>query len=352
MNENINEVSITYPDLGFAFNPIRVIVNNYTKGGSLTLKVENITIQRELYQGITDISFELSAVARSLFDRLLFYRIEQQDTTLIKTLSFSLNDGENDFYSGTIPVIWGALQIGETFSQSKTLTYFRGLPFTIPFFMGRETTLDVKIDGSPSSPIGSLTVGKYNYPVTVFDAHRKIEIIGSTSSSNGGVFNYTFDYTFGIIKKLSDMHIIINIADCPNEGVYLRWINQHGEYNYYLFTPSVSSSEVKNEDIVLENVFYSTYPTDGYHIGTGKAIGKTITNSQKIFASLIDENTYTLLLGLVKSPVVDMFIGYGSDNIEQWINISLKDGTFTRTQNDLQDFECMMITNDEFIQTV
>ena len=70
MNTTVGDISISYPDLGFAFNPIRVIINNYTGDGNITLESNGIKIEREPYQGETSLSFELSAIAKSLFDRL------------------------------------------------------------------------------------------------------------------------------------------------------------------------------------------------------------------------------------------------------------------------------------------
>lgn len=347
MNTTVNGFNISYPDLGFAFNPIRVFVGNYPSNTILTLESNSIKIERETNNN-HDLSFDLSAIARSLFNRFEFYKVEEVDTTLIKTLSFTLSNSNGVFYTGSIPIIWGALQIGETYTQNKTLTYFPGFPFTVPLYVQSDVVLKAN-----DEEFKTIAAGKHNLDISGIDATGKI-VISVFTSEYYKIQDFTFDFTFGPERVLNPkgLDIQINIADCPSDGVYLRWINKHGEYNYYLFRSSVISSEVKNIDIAYDSLFYTTDLTDNYHLGTGKNIGKSISESQKLFASLIDSNTFGLLMGLVESPVVDMFFGYDSDNNPKWISISIADGTFTQTTAHLQDFEIYLIPNKKQVQTL
>jgi len=353
MNIDIDGINIKYPDLGFAFNPIRVFIDNYNES-VIFLESNGIKIEREIPPGQSSASFELAIIAKSLFDRFEFYKVEHEDTTLFKTLEFTISSETDVIYTGSIPIIWGALQIGEVYTQNKTLTYFKGFPFTLPFYVDEGNLfLQYSADGVPYQDIGAFGKGKYNIDVTTFNASRKIEF-RSQSEETYKIFDYTFDYTFGPQKIIFHdvLDIIINIEDCPNEGVYLRWINKFGEYNYYLFRSSADSITTKNNSIFFDELFYTTAFTDNHHNGTGKTIGKDIEQSVKLFASLIDENTYKHLIGLVESPVVDMLAGYDDDNKPNWMSVSVAEGTFSKSTDHLQDFELFMIPNKTQIQNL
>lgn len=352
MNIVIDNMNIRYPDLGFAFNPIRIFIENYTVNDSIILKSNNITIEREPLNN--SMSFELSAIARSLFNRLDFHKIEEQDTTLLKTLDFEITNSDNSFsYTGSIPVIWGALQIGEIYSQNKTLTYFKGFPFTLPLYIEQNIYLQYKADNGILQNIGLLEAGKHNIDITGINANNKIEFRSFTIESYK-IADYTFDFTFGPqrVDVCTSLDITVDITDCPNDGIYLRWINKYGEYNYYLFQGSNISSTTKNNAIAFDNVYYATDLTNNYHHGTGKSIGKDIDRNQKLFTPLVNSQTYDMLIGLVESPVIDMFLGYNTDNSQKWISVSVAEGTFTKSTANLQDFELLLIPNKKLIQTL
>lgn len=351
MNTIVDNINIRYPDLGFAFNPIRVFIDNYINDDSIILESNNIKIEREPINN--SISFELSAIARSLFNRMDFYKIEEKDTSLFKTQTFTLSNADGIFYAGSIPVIWGALQIGEIYSQNKTLTYFKGFPFTLPLYIEQDIYIQYKADNGILQNIGLLEAGKHNIDITGISAKNKIQFRSFTIESYK-IADYTFDYTFGPqrVDVYTSLDITVNITDCPNDGIYLRWINKYGEYNYYLFQGSNISSTTKNNSIAFDNVYYTTDLTNNYHHGTGKSIGKDIDRNQKLFAPLVDSQTYDMLIGLVESPVVDMFLGYNADNSQKWISVSVAEGPFTKSTANLQDFELILIPNRKLVQTL
>ena len=354
MNVTAGDIRISYPDLGFAFNPIRLFVENYPPGERLILTVGNIVIEREVYSNTSGMSFDLSAITKSLFDRHEFHKVKEYDTTLFKTLFFELeNANENVIHSGSIPVIWGALQIGEIFTQNKTLIWFKDFPFTLPLFIEEEILLQASSDGGTYQDVDLFEKGKYNINLSYLNAKNKIQF-RIVKEDYYKIFDYTFDYTFGPQKVLlpQDLGITVNIVDCPNDGVYLRWINKYGEYNYYLFQSSIENTTVHKSDIAFDGVYYSTFLTNNYHHGTGQSIGNDSEESIKLFASLVDSNTFNMLIGLVESPVVDMFLGYSDNGSQNWISITVADGTFAKSTDSLQDFELYLIPNKKQIQTL
>lgn len=346
MNTVINGMNISYPDLGFAFNPLRITIDNYTLDGPVIFESNGNIIEREPYEGETSVSLELNSIAKSLFDRLQFYKVQETDTTLIKSLDFVLSFPDGSTLNGTIPVMWGALQIGETYTQNKTLTYFKGFPFTVPIYTEGRTVL--KVNGIEYK---TLEAGKYNIDISGI-ASSGILSIKAFDEFQRKIFDYTFDSTFGPQRIFvpNGLDIKVNIVNCPNQGVYLRWINKYGEYNYYLFQGSNQSTTTKNNTMVFDNIFYTTALTDNYHHGTGKSIGKDVEQTNKLYADLVDPETFDILLSLTESPVVDMFTGYDSNNKANWISISVAEGTFAKTTSHLQDFELFIVPNKRQIQ--
>lgn len=347
-----NDIKISYPDLGFAFNPMRIFISNYDSDLTITLNAAGTQIKREVAFAETSLSFELSAIAKNLFNRLDFYKVSGLDTTLFKRLDFTLSNNEGLIHSGSIPVIWGALQIGETYTQSKKLTYFKGYPFTVPLYV--DNFIMLKANGEEFE---SFEPGKYNIDVSGTDYGNKL-ILSGFKVGDRGVFNYKFDRTFGPRRTLTPvgLNIEIDIVSCPSDGMYLRWINKHGEYNYYLFQSNTQSTTTKKIDLALHEAFYTTAlkgQYEVYHRGTSKSIGKTIEESIKLFAPLVDSETADMLQDLLESPIVDLFDGYEYDKVvPRWINIVIADGTFTRSTSHLQDFEFYIVPNPKQVQTL
>lgn len=357
MKVTVKDLNIIYPDLGFAFNPIRVFIDGFTSTGYIAIEANSIKIERETSPTSKNISFDLSAVAKSLFDRLDFHKVEEEDTTLLKTINFDIFDtkGGEPIHQGRIPVLWGALQIGERYTQNKTLTYFPGFPFTLPLYIEKEILLEAINEREEVFPLGLFQAGKLNIDINEVQAFKNIKIV-SVGSSEYVIFDYTFDFTFGpervTTPNIINLDINIKVSDCPNDGVYLRWINKYGEYNYYLFQSSNKTSTVKNSDIKFNNVYYTTDLTSGYHQGLGKNIGKNIEQSMKLFVHLVDSETVDFLQHLVESPVVDMFLGYSEDKSEKWISVDIQDGAFAKSTAVLQDFEFILVPNNKLVQTL
>lgn len=250
---------------------------------------------------------------------------------------------------GKIPIIWGALQIGEKYTQNKALTYFRGYPFTMPLYIESKFFVQASIDGGKKEDIGMYDSGKYN--LTLPKANESIHLT-AVSPTYHKVFDYTFDSTFGPqrVDLPTDLDIRIKIADCVPDGIYLRWINKYGEYNYYLFQSSNETYVVKNNDTKFSNVYHTTDLTSGYHQGIGKNIGKNIEQTKKLFAHLVDIETASFLQHLVESPIVDMLLGYSNDNTEMWVSVDIQEGTFVKSTASLQDFEFILIPQNKLVQ--
>jgi hypothetical protein len=342
------------PPLAFAFNPITVEINGEGANEYARITATGITLYREPRNG--KITFSLQAIAQSLFDAKQLYNIQiapQPDNTLIKDLEIEFNgeDNSGEYISEkrTIPIIWGAMQPGETWTQTKTITWFKNFPFTVPLYLDTAKTVMIRHDKKNYyTKYMELEPGKYNLPVDV-DANEKV-VFRIDEGDEGGIFDYTFDYTFRAIPK-STILITLLVNECT-EGTYLRWINKFGEYCYYLFSQGATSNEVKNASVDLEEYSTTVDYAGGYHPGTNHPQAKEIQQTAKLFAPLVDKSTRTFLQSLPESPVVHLFKGYDDENREQWIAVNIAPATFNHDTAPLQDFECTLILPKTFTQSL
>lgn len=189
-----------------------------------------------------------------------------------------------DEFEFTMTAIWGAINIGETFNQPRKVTYFTKFPFTVTVF-----------DGS----IKHLDVSEVPDTVTVVE------------------------------------------NDCGN-GVYLRWIDRHGFYQYWLF----QQGDNENKSDEYGEKLYGTFSDGDYgYYGVWWNQGKTMEKSFKACAPLVDKETFDMLLTVHSSPLVDMYVG------GTWVPVNIASSTVSDNGDNLKDFE-ITITMPDIISQV
>ncbi|MFV0469742.1 MAG: hypothetical protein ACK5MK_12540 [Dysgonomonas sp.] len=375
-NTEAGIVGGSYPDLGFAFNPLPVAIET-TESAEIRIEASfqgnaAVSIVRNTFKGkdgTNNVVFDLSGIARSFFDRdefclvrkkkyiLLDKRIDvrMKDEELYKQLNFKIIVKDNVICEASVPIIWGALQIGETYTQSKKLTAFRGYPFSFSLFSAEapENIIWRSNGDGFEEYTNVLQAGKHNLNIDTFLWHDDVRSVDFVidKGENYSPFDYTFDYTFRGFG-VDSVKIKIDVEDdCDDEACYLRWINRWGEWNYYLFHRKSESSQTTDNSVQFDSYFTTVgFDSVGYHPGTGGSIGKTVKQTIGLYASLVNSDTFDFLSQLVQSPVVDLFMGYADDmaSTERWVNVKTQAGTFAKSSDHLQDFEFNLIMPETF----
>lgn len=107
-------------------------------------------------------------------------------------------------------------------------------------------------------------------------------------------------------------------SDC---GVYLKWINEYGGYNYWLFNrynqidKNIRSlGEVNNDFENLENIVSQT-----------NQLGKTSNDQWTIVADGLASDDINVLKGILTSPKVYLFTGerFTKNNFNDWVEVSI-----------------------------
>lgn len=361
---NIDDMTIEYPDeISFCFNP--VVLNIYghawawvTVTVSDTLSEVQHIEKRVMFKG--SCFFDISFYMQSAFDAINFNRIDYsisgaQESKMGRLFSVELdfytNDGSlgNSFQFNTF-VIWGAMQIGERYNGDRTLTWFKNYPFTVGMYTASKGHINVTSDGVTLPAIEILERNTYNLMLKGVDAQFEVVFTLPGSAVNVSVFDKTFDFTFrGLLNTSTNVRLIVDNSD---DGVYLRWINRHGFYCYWLFSNGDESRQVTNDGEFIRNNMQDYNYVNGYHGGTGRKQRKTENRMLPICATLIDSSTYDFLFQLALSPIVDMYFGTDESGVNRWAAVNISVETFIKSRSALQDFIATIILPETSVQSL
>lgn len=315
--ENIGGLKITYPDeIGFAFNPNYVIVSGSVSEGSLSISCDGTTYTDYREAKGSMIQYDLSEYVKTFFTSKDFPMGFKTVAVTGHGLSFSTK------------FIWGAMNIGEVFNPSRKVVWFKNFPFTFSMYVADGATIRKRYDKTlyTSASIGTGLV--HIDPKTLFPNAKDFGVIRLDEDIPSSTFEYTFDNTF---RPVGD-GVIINrlVVDDCDKGVYLRWIDRHGFYQYWLFKEGDNVSQSGSDGELI----YQDYSDESYwYGGISRNQLKTLGRSIRACAPLVEQDTFKMLAGLHASPIVDMWWD------GKWVPVNIADATTTNTGAHLQDFE-------------
>lgn len=195
------------------------------------------------------------------------------------------------------------------------LNYWNGYPFDLTIYFSDNTNLEVYnvTNGSNNSFMG------YPFKVLrfVFSDGRIDSNIEDVLSIQEGFNNLNFDDNFNLsLNKIVD--------HCPN-GIYLKWINSFGGWNYWLFNRG--QEQLKTKELgALNNDFNNLEDT----ISPLVSLGKTSESAIKVREQRIKEYDKVMLSDLLDSAKVYLFTGlpFSQNTFNDWIEVNLSAGTF------------------------
>lgn len=318
-------IKVSYPDYVFCFNPCVFAVES--SDGSFDIAEVDVDVSSgdvrksgywRAYQHKAYI--DLRAYFQLLFDENTLTSSDDAAATC-KKVSIHMqvsnvpfeDDGESEPAEiETVDidtlVYWGALRPYEQFDPYKTrkVKCWEGYPFTVDI-----TPDKIDVDFSEAE----LRIGWISVPI---DTERKMmrlpydygdsRWIYLTGIDSGQIYSY--DLAF------------VEYVGCEAKGVYLRWLDRYGRLCYYLFAEGQKRDKVSNYgDVLRDNI------TD-----VVRRMGYEREASMQLCAPLADAETIDGIDDIISSPVVDMY-----DN-GVWQAVIVSAGTYTRTDDVLQDF--------------
>ncbi|SHI98255.1 hypothetical protein [Bacteroides stercorirosoris] len=361
--EVISGITVEYPDeISFCFNPVVINVSGYT-GASVVMTVIDIQSEgkheeKRAMFGATCF-FDVSFYMQSAFDMINFNEVDYsisgaQDSKLGRLFSVELDFYDTpgtlaDSFQFNVFVIWGAMKIGERYNGDRVFTWFKNFPFSVGMYTAGSSSINVIADGISLAPIVVNERKVHNLMLKEINAENELVFNLPGSSTGANVFDNTFDFTFmALMNVASNVRLLVDNSD---EGVYLRWINRHGFYCYWLFKRGDESRQVTNDGEFIRNNMQDYSYVNGYHGGTGRKQKKTEENTLLVCAPLVDSDMYDFLFQLALSPVVDMYMGFGSD-IDCWMGVNVSVGTYNKTRAVLQDFVATIVLPETRVQSL
>lgn len=358
--ENKNGITISYPDeIGFAFMPC--VVKAKGEGITVLETVINGTEQTFTYRidafgdyAILDYREYIQAMFSGYLGAKLDYSINSAKNPLLQAVSVSVcvYDAQGSKLADleyTTNYVWGAIQTGETWNGYKRLTWFRNYPFSFGLFVDSATSL--LIDGKKYDMVSS---GIWDITSKTFGSRP----VHTVNSFNGEIkqatFDLTFDLTFYLGSDLNQKRVFVIDTDDSDEGIFLRWIDRHGFYRYWLFVTGEESRAVTSSGEFMRNNLEEWDDELFCYLGSnGRRQGYGRTDTIPICATLVDSDTFDFLQDLTTSPVVDMYLGgdwlQGQD---RWQSVTVKAGTYTKSRDTLQDFVANIILQEHKIQSL
>ena len=357
-----NNITIQYPDaVGFAFLPciikasgsnlswIEVIIRYNNTERSYNVETLNDSC-------ITDFKTYVQALFDGRIHAAYDWTIDYDSSVLYLQVGIEVNayddrDEQLASFDFRTNMVWGAPKYGETWNGYKRLTWFTHYPFTFGIYLSKlNANILIGYEGVPNKIEKIPINGMVDFYAGILPSGAKYwNIYDYDGEIQQGTFDNTFDLTFRLTTGGKQLLLLRIDRDDAESGIYLRWIDRHGFIRYWLFAAGDETREIASDlSFIRNNLEDYLY---GYYGDNGRRQGYERTDSIKLCAPLVDSDTFDMLQDLASSPVVDMYLGGDwTQEEDQWMSVTIKAGSYTKSTACLQDFVCEMIINNINVQ--
>lgn len=338
-------VRIEYPEAySYVFNPMNIDVYGIGLRDKVIVSVGGVEISATPFNDAA--KFDVSQIAQTLFSSRKLscvdnLKIADSPTSLMVTVSVPFVN-----FSFTTLCVWGALQtdmgmiIGgdynDDFNSDFAITpprgtkqasvWHYGLPFTVSVPMLAGHVMNVAVDGGVER---SVMTANYDAIVNVSP-----ELL-------------LLDMSITVIKRLKlyvksgstvlrEYDMVVDYADCNR--IYLRWIDKKGYYCYWAFGKASDAFNSEKKGVFINSFSRSVDYVDGFNGGDGRQQGKVSVRSVSLVAELVDEATWSFLLGITQSPIVDVYTQNDYLGKPRWLKTEVATGNMAKGNAILSDF--------------
>lgn len=343
----------------FSHNPIVFDLSNFTDDYvyvKITEGFEVIAAKYQLRNGACKI--DLSGFIKNLFTFFGFvdYSIFYNESDTMKTVQVEIYiNYANPLYSENHYVIHGVTQIlgkdTDVFVNNNELNkyltgfdipkYWHKYPFTVSLVSSVTNSFDnyVLIENN---------IGSHEEPCLALPAvsvrHISVSTMEDTSMVLLGKYLHlsVWEETGGAMRVTDILRVDI-VKDHINDAVYLRWLNEFGGYDYYMFYRK-DIKETSRTSYV--NKYPDTlYKNKGVTKGTSKPFSKNVGEVYVIGANDVPRQEFNQLRKINRSPKVDLWI----EGDATWLAVNVSDATWTIPQDeDVLDVEMTLLMPEIF----
>ncbi len=107
-------------------------------------------------------------------------------------------------------------------------------------------------------------------------------------------------------------------------GVYVKWLNQYGAYNYWLFENNAQDVETRTLK-TINNDCNNLEDT----VSQSKALGKTSRGRMNVLYEQLNVHDIKVLQGILQSPKVYMYTGerFAPNTAQNWLEVHIGNKT-------------------------
>ncbi|MBR1526422.1 MAG: hypothetical protein IJ640_07165 [Prevotella sp.] len=163
----------------------------------------------------------------------------------------------------------------------------------------------------------------------------------------GAMFDANFDIVF---DEMTSLAYIVKLTVCEDkDGLYLRWIDQYGFWQYFLF----SEGTLKSKNSLSKVTIDAEYEQNGIYHGATRNAHVDNTDTIKCCAVNLKEEILAYVETIYKSPHVEMYIGKDFEDNEMWKPVNIVSGNVERSQErNLYDYEISITLPNTVSQTI
>lgn len=160
---------------------------------------------------------------------------------------------------------------------------------------------------------------------SVFPNAKKKATIKYKINENGrlmSVFDKSFDYTF--FQTGENIALINLIISEDTAGHYLRWVDRHGNLQYFLFP--MGDKEYKNK-LGSNSVMQNDDLNGLYFANIVRTRNIECTVTHKCCAVNLPADIYEYVATILTSPIIDLYCGKDENGVEIWLPVNVQAGT-------------------------
>lgn len=222
--------------------------------------------------------------------------------------------------------------VADRSNNTTFLKYWEGYPFEFSFFTNFPAD-DFKLKNLTNGLDYTFTAKAKVTAMYLSDGRTDVTIEDFLPLVNG----------MNTIRIEYDGDLQDNIIQLQKEdaqcGIYLKWLNKYGRYNYWLFKDNHFRTRSSRYGTELANDFYNLDETTSPTLQSQK----NSQDSLKIIAERLTLRDKIVLEGIIESPKVWMFTGerYAKSNPTDWLEVTLKTTSFPiiKTDTNIYKFE-------------
>lgn len=276
------------------------------------------------------VKFDIGAFLRAFLDGTMkedsiFDYSQYSKMVSAVAVTVTLKYNSTQFWTEDFEVVNGADEyVDDWWKDERRLHWWYSYPFTFDYRNLDEAGITIGSGATTVGPLPQITPDSMTYsririnPKVFASSATKLEV-----NAQGGM-----GFSNGSFNTRANKVVLIGHACARNEkDVYLRWLNRHGELNYWLFHRYSMKRSLKDNEHTRAFI-NDIWPEDTL-LDNADIRNKTATRELTAYSGELDGFDYEIVRQLFTAPFVDMFERVISTNNYVWQRVQLKAETQT-----------------------